>query len=291
MSANALVLLRFHDENGGPSPVTPKALSDLIQAIEQSLGTLLPTTAAMRSVQLLIGLSPRRGCLEIPFLAKELMAVTVPPGWTVFDVLGAVVDSLTLLQLAYGRGGAFEWAVKARKNQSADLGEVPLRELKLRLNQAVAENSMAAANLLQVIKVAGATGAHRVEIVVADEDPVLLFTYQDRSQPAILATATARMRFQPPVAEVTISRADPVVGATFRSQPAQLLMVKVDDIDHESAAVWVSSIQPQPLVRMPVRAKWLQLDDLKDLELKGPVSDQLENGHGVLLIEAVQAYV
>lgn len=265
---NQPILLHFHNAEGTPPKVSPRALADLTEKLEASALTVGRHLGADGKVQLLICSRPRTGSLVVP-LASEILQNIVQ-----FDLSDIWV-------ILFGGRSLFDlW----QRNASPDLDNSP-QSLTVVVTQQVLGDPKVAKSFRDIVLACSRTGASRVEITVADEPTIEIFPAGRVSLFAVGRGASAPALAEGPIQSVRRAKG-PVIEGKYDGRPARYFLGYADNAKLMTIVViWLSS-SPIPPVDGRAHVQGVARPDVSKAELTD-VPPEFGTAAGIVRVDYV----
>ncbi|MDZ4111710.1 MAG: hypothetical protein U1E18_19225 [Brevundimonas sp.] len=299
MASNELTLLRFHGPSPGEIPaISPKQLDAVLTAIEQvyvQVGAVHGFNGS--KISWTFALPPRRGCLE--FVLAHALRVAAAGTHRIAsglsqEALTLGVDVATLLYtVIFGGRGLVDLYSRGvdQLPEPPQSTAPPLDRLKVTVSAAVLKHKTAPKVLKDLITVCAATGASKVEIVVPDEEPVVIYSTDERRAPSALIRVVNRRGPEAEIRQVA-SATGPFITGTFKGKPATVFLAKTNMGGPGIVVIWASA-QPPPLdgKTRDVQGRSATPQDLLDLHVDDALPLSFEDAAaGVVIVTAAALY-
>lgn len=299
MATNELTLLRFYGSSPGEIPlITPAQLTKVLTSIEQ----LYVQVAAVNSfngagIGWTFALPPRRGCLEFVFAHALRLAAQVTGRLAQSlnqDALALGVDVATLLyNVTFGGRGLVDLYSKGIEDlpEPPQSSAKPLDKVKVTVSAGFLKHKTAPKALKELIAACAATGASKVEIVIPGEDPVAIYSTDERRAPSALIRVVNRRGPEAEVKQV-VSATGPFITGTFHGKPVTVFQAKPNMAGPGIIVIWVSS-QPPPTDGKPrdVQGRSATPQDLLNLQVDEALPLSFEDATaGVVIVTAAAHY-
>ena len=297
MATNELTLLRFYGSSEGQiPPMTAEQLAGVCKGLETVFQQVSASSGGYRtSLAFKFALPPRKGCLEFVFehLVTLLAATPTRPPPLDAQAAGLAIDVATLFYMAtFGSHSVMDLFSRGVTPDIPDTPKTPTVEyLRLQVTaMALAQPNVVKA-LRALVSTAAATGASRVEIVIPDEQPVTIYSTEERKG----AGALMKIVNADQLAESTITSVQgakgPFLTGKMGDKEVTTFLAQPWSGGPPVVVVWHSQHPvPRDGRSVDVKCRKATREDLLALRLDEPMPVTFEEAYGVIVVTAAAVY-